>query len=180
MDSPPVDRQSIHDEMERARTHFSGLVLAADPEDLCRRSNGTRWNNQQLLFHMLFGYMIVRTLLRLVRMFGRLPNGFSRAFAGLLNSASRPFHFVNYVGSCGGPLVFHGPRLSEEFDRTIASLHRHLDNETDEALSRGMHFPVDWDPYFQDQMSLADVYRYGTLHYNFHAQQLTMSPPRDP
>ena len=53
---------------------------------------------------MLFGYLIVRTLLGLVRMFGRLPDSYSRVFAACLNSGTRPFHVVNYLGSCGGTL----------------------------------------------------------------------------
>lgn len=79
------------------------------------------------------------------------------------------------LGSCGGALVFRGPRLAAKLDRTIASLHRHLDGETDAALRRTMHFPVGWDPYFKDRMSLEDVYHYGTEHFAFHSRQLTLS-----
>jgi hypothetical protein len=28
-----------------------------------------------------------------------------------------------------------------------------------------MHFPVGWDPYFKDVMTVADVYAYPTRHY---------------
>jgi hypothetical protein len=42
----------------------SGAWLAqATPADLARRSTVTKWTNEQLLFHMLFGYLIVRALL---------------------------------------------------------------------------------------------------------------------
>ena len=58
-----VDRQVAHAELERARTEFAALVERAGPGDLRRPSHGTRWTNEQLLFHMLFGYLIVRTLL---------------------------------------------------------------------------------------------------------------------
>lgn len=123
---------------------------------------------------MLFGYLIVRTLLGLVRTLGRAPDGVSRAFATTLNAGTRPFHVVNYLGSCGGARVFHGRRLAAKFDRTVASLHRHLDAETDAALRRGMRFPVRWDPYFRDVMSLAGVYHYGTVHFEHHRRQLTI------
>jgi hypothetical protein len=36
-----------------------------------------------------------------------------------------------------------------------------------------MHFPVGWDPYFKDVMTVADVYRYPTQHYDHHRRQLT-------
>ena len=169
----PLDRRLIHDEMDKARTQFHRLLADASPVDLKRRSDGTRWTNQELLFHMLFGYFVVRTLLGLVRLFGRLPDGFSRVFASILNSGTRPFHVINYLGSCGGALVLRGARLASMFDCTIDSLHRHLDAEKEAALRRGMHFPVGWDPYFNDVMSLADVYHYGTQHFEHHRRQLT-------
>ncbi len=132
-----MNRQSIHEEMERARAAFHTLTSQASSADLRRGSNGTRWTNQQLLFHMLFGYMIVRVLLGLVRAFG----------------------------------------LTRRLDRTVAALHRHLDHETDETLSRVMQFPVGWDPFFSDGMSLLEVYHYATQHFDFHRRQLTLQQP---
>jgi len=170
----PVDRQAVHDELETARATFHALVDHASREDLARRSAGTRWTNRQLLFHMLFGYLIVRTLLGLVRMFARLPNGFSRTWSRVLNSATRPFHVVNYLGSVGGALVLRGPRLTAKLDRVVDSLHRKLDLETDDALRRGMAFPTGWDPYFRDHMSLFEVYHYATQHFDHHRAQLTL------
>jgi hypothetical protein len=108
----PLDRQAVHDEMDRARATFHQLLNGASSSSLHRRSSGTRWTNEQLLFHMLFGYLIVRALLVLVRSLGRLPDGVSRVFARILNSAAGPFHMVNYLGSCGGRLVFRGPRVA--------------------------------------------------------------------
>ena len=63
---------------------------------------------------MLFGYLIVRALLPLVRFLGRLLDGVSRVFAAGLNACRKPFHVVNYLGSCGGALVFRGPRLTRK------------------------------------------------------------------
>ncbi len=71
-------------------------------------------------------------------------------------------------------LVFHGPRLTRQLDRTINALHRHLDAESQAALDLRMHFPVDWDPFFADTMTLAEVYAYGPRHYDFHRAQLTL------
>ncbi|MDP9823284.1 hypothetical protein J2S59_003093 [Nocardioides massiliensis] len=123
---------------------------------------------------MAFGFLIVRRLLPLVRLFGRLPAPFSRTFAAALNAATRPFHVINYLGSVGGALVFHGPRLTRQFDRTIDLLHRRLDGESQAALDRRMHFPVGWDPFFRDTMTLEQVYTYGAQHYDFHRAQLTI------
>src|SRR5687768_8444644 len=72
-----VDRQALHDEMNQAYAIFHQMTEEASPSDLRRRSIGTRWTNQQLLFHMVFGYLVVLRLLRLVHLFGRLPDGAS-------------------------------------------------------------------------------------------------------
>jgi hypothetical protein len=169
-----MDRKSVHTELDLAGASLRTLVVPASSAELRRGSVGTRWTNEQLLFHMVFGYLIVNALLPLVRLFGRLPDRFSRAFAALLNAGRRPFHVVNYLGSCAGALVFHGPRLIRRMDRSVAALHRKLEAETEETLARRMHFPVDWDPFFADQMTLLEVYHYGTQHFEFHRQQLTL------
>ncbi|MEV4649534.1 DinB family protein [Saccharopolyspora sp. NPDC049357] len=173
-ESPQVDRQALHEEMERARASFHELLSRATEAELARLSKGTRWTNEQLLFHMLFGYMIVRNLVILVRVFGRLPAGVSRGFAALLNASTRPFDAVNYWGSCGGPRVFGPDQMAAKMDRVINGLHRRLDAEREADLRRGMHYPTRWDPFFADFMTLADVYHFPTQHFGFHRRQLTL------
>ncbi|HVT78196.1 MAG TPA: DinB family protein, partial [Acidimicrobiales bacterium] len=60
--SDPPSRGDIRDELDRARAEFSALVAESTPADLRRPSNGTRWTNRELLFHMVFGYLITRNL----------------------------------------------------------------------------------------------------------------------
>ncbi len=170
----PVDRGSIHRDLDQAVTVLHQLLADASPTDLRRKTDGTRWSNEQLLFHMLFGYLVVRTLLPMVRAFARLPPSVSEGLARVLNASSAPFHVVNYLGSCGGALVFNRDRMGAQADRVVAGLHRRLDSESEADLRRGMHFPLRWDPYFQDWMTVADVYRYATLHFDAHREQLTL------
>ncbi|MEU4248111.1 DinB family protein [Amycolatopsis sp. NPDC026612] len=168
-----MDRRAVHEQWERDRATLHELVAAATAADLRRRSAGTRWTNGQLLFHLVFGYQIVRALLVLVRLFGRLPHSVSRRFAAALDAATPPFHVINYLGSCGGGLL--GPeRAAAWLDHIIASLHRSLDRATEADLARGMHYPTRWDPFFRPTMTMADVYRYPSLHFAFHRQQLTL------
>jgi hypothetical protein len=167
-------RQDLLDELEQAGLSFHHLLEQASPADLRRQSRGTRWTNEQLLFHMLFGYLIVRALRVLVKGFGRLPDGVSRGYARLLDSAYRPFHLINYWGSVGGATVIRGARIGRQMDRVITSLQRHVQQESDAALARHMHFPTRWDPFFTDAMALADVYHYATQHFDYHRAQLTL------
>ena len=164
--------------MDRARAELRELLASADAADLRRRSDGTRWTNEQLLFHMVFGYLIVRVLLPLVRLVSRLPAPLGRGFAALLNAAAGPFHVVNYGGSVAAALVFNHARMGRLFDRTVLALQRHLDGESEASLRRGMPFPTRWDPYFKPYMALADVYRYPTQHFDHHRRQLTLDAGR--
>jgi DinB superfamily len=170
-----TDRRAIAAEMDQARQTFHGLLDHATDTGLRRRSNGTGWTNEQLLFHMLFGYLITRALLILARIFGRLPDGASKAFAQLLDAARTPFHLINYLGSCAGARVIPYSHMRSRFDQVITALERRLDSERDSDLRRGMHFPTTWDPFFTDYMTLADLYRYPTQHFNYHRQQLTLT-----
>lgn len=170
---PPVDRAAIAGEMDGARAQLHALLAAADTADLRRRSNGTSWTNEQLLFHMVFGYLVVRTLLPLVHAVSRLPAPVGRGWAALLSSATRPFHVVNYWGSVAAARVFNHARMGSLADRTIAALQRHLDREPEAALHRGMPFPTGWDPYF-GYLTLAEVYRYPTRHFEHHRRQLSL------
>ena len=78
-----MNRVDIQQELRQAQTDFHQLVAGATPPDLHRRSDSTRWTNRQLLWHMVFGYLIVRTLMPPVHLLGRL--GWSRRFAAMLN-----------------------------------------------------------------------------------------------
>jgi hypothetical protein len=171
----PIDRPAIAADLESSRLRLHDLLAGADASDLRRDSQGTRWTNEELLFHMIFGFLIVRTLLPLVRLMGRLPAPVGKAFAALLDSAGRPFHVVNFWGSRIGARVFSASRMGGLCDRVVAALRRSLEHEPEENLRSGMPFPTSWDPYFTSYMRLADVYRYPSLHFEHHRRQLTLS-----
>ena len=169
----PVDRAAIAAEMDDALARFHALLATADSASLRGPSDGTRWRNEELLFHMLLGYLLVRTLL-LVRVVSRLPAPVGRGWAALLNSATRPFHVINYWGPVASVRVFDHRRMGPLGDRTIAALQRSLMREPEAALYRGMPLPTGWDPYFQSWMSLAEVFRYPTRHFEHHRRQFTL------
>lgn len=172
-----VDREAIYEELRRVRVMFRRLVEDARPDDLARASDGTRWTNQQLLFHMLFGYLVTRALIVLAKIFACLPASASRVYARLLDSATGPFNWVNYLGSCAGAKVFPPRRLAGKLNQVTMALERQLRAETSTRLRTGMHYPVQWDPFFKDFMTLADIYHYPTQHFAFHQQQLTLRQP---
>ena len=175
-----MDVAAVSQEMEQARVAFRELVRGATAADLRRRSAGTRWTNRQLLFHMVFGYLVVRTLLPLVRGFGRLPLSWSRRFAAVLHAVRAPYHLVNYVGSCVGGTVLSPVAMADLLDRAVDALQRQLAAADERDLRLRMAFPTSWDPYFTPTMTVGDVYHFGTQHFLHHQRQLTLPPPAEP
>jgi hypothetical protein len=166
-------------ELDRVRDDYRELLDGATVAELRKPSHGTKWNNEQLLFHMLFGYLLVRNLRLLVWTFSRLPDTASRRFAALLNRGTRPFHVINYWGSLFGARALGHARMERLMDRATSRLQRSLRNRSEQALARGMHFPEGWDPYFTDFMTLLDIYHYPTQHYDHHRRQLTLTKAQE-
>jgi hypothetical protein len=137
----PVDRAAIATDLERARTEFHHLLAEAERHDAWDTTTcGTHWTNEQLMFHMVFGYMIVQRLLLLLKLFSRLPDQVSRVFAGLLTAATKPFDVINYYGSCAAALIYNRRRMGAKMDRVIAALQRKLAREPPTTV-RSRHAP---------------------------------------
>ena len=168
-----MDRRHIDAELERTTADFHRLLDSATPAELHLPTTGTKWTNRQLLFHMLFGFVLVRVLLPLVEGLGRLPPTISRTFAAILNAGTRPFHVLNYLSALPGGAVLSSRAMGRLMDSTIDHLRGSLARKSEGALGLAMHFPVGWDPYFKDVMTVADVYHYPTQHYDHHRRQLT-------
>jgi hypothetical protein len=147
-DDSAVDRANIAADLERARIEFHRLLAEAERNDAwAKPTRRTRWTNEQLLFHMVFGYMIVQRLLILVKVFSRLPDSVRHRFARLLNAATRPFDLINYYGSCAAAVVYNRRRMGAKMDRVIAALQHKLARESDDALRCGMHSRPDGTPF---------------------------------
>jgi hypothetical protein len=173
-ESAPLDRQQIHDELRQRRATFHAILDSSTAGELLQPSNGTRWNNEELVFHMLFGYIVVVALIRMIKVLGLLPRPVTKPFALLLNASMRPFNAINYWGSHLGAKVYNHRRMGPKFDRVAASLATILDRTSEASLSRGMHYPTRWDPFFKEYMTLADVFHYPTQHFDFHQRQLQL------
>jgi hypothetical protein len=168
-----MDRRDIDADLERVTADFHRLLDSATRAELRAPTYGTMWTNKQLLFHMVFGFIVVRVLLPLVKGFGRLPPSASRAFAAILNAGTRPFHVLNYLGALPGGTVLGSRAMERLMDSTIDHLRGSYARESERTLALAMQFPVGWDPYFKDVMTVADVYHYPAQHYDHHRRQLT-------
>lgn len=153
---------------------FDRLVANAAIEQLDAPSQGTRWTNRELLFHLWFGQRIARVFIPLIGGFSRLPPCVSRGWARVLTTATKPYEWVNYAASAAGgrtlPLRITRQWMSRDTDWLL----RWSDQASAADLARGMHVPKTWDPYFAPWMSRADLLAWAPKHYRHHRAQLTL------
>lgn len=161
-------KTSLLSEFEDSRLTFHMLLDSLSDEDLCKESRNPPWTNKQILFHMVFGFFLLPSLIVIVLLFGRLPRTFSKSFATLLNRATRPFNVINSLGPRGGGRVFTRTGLSKVYDGVFAFILRLVLLLPEDELERGMHYPTQWDPLFSDYMTLTEILRFPMRHFYFH------------
>ena len=171
-EAPAMNRVDIQQELRQAQTDSHQLVAGATPQNLHRRSDGTRWTNRQLLWHMVFGYLIVRTLMPPVHLLGRL---------GL----EPPMH--RHPRCPASTVPPDQLRRVRRWRVATATPEDRRDHGRDDQRSRPSArrgnarvarahdaLPDSLGPYFWYTISLFDVYHYGTEHHNHHHRQLTL------
>lgn len=134
-------RRAVEDEYERARHDFRALVDVLSPDDLRRRTAGTRWSNQQMLFHLVLGYLVVRTLLPFCRLMSHLPARLSKAFAVVLDRLVGKFDCVNYWGAVLGARILTPQRLVKILDHATHTLGARLSRAKRRSVGAGHVFP---------------------------------------
>jgi len=166
-------RTGIRMGLEEARRTFHALLDSMDEEDFQRQSLNPGWTNGEIMAHITFGFMILNSLLPMVRVWSKLPRRFSQAFAAGLNSITTPFNWFNKLGARMQGKVFTCQRIGRQFDRTMDRLLKNLDSVKEWEWERGMAYPVKWDANFDEFMTVEKLFGYPITHFNFHIGQLS-------
>ncbi len=159
-------------ELADARREFHAAIAALPDQAWGRPSANRGWTNGELLFHATLGFILVRPLVVLIRVFGRLPRSVSRAFAWLLDVSTGPFNRVNALGPRLAARVYDRETIARKYDRVHAALLRKLGRLPPAAWRLGMHYPRRWDPRFPEFMRIEDLVRYTIRHQRHHLGQL--------
>src|SRR5574341_1161791 len=101
-DRRAVERDEMRAELEEARAEFRRIRRSLSEKDWRARSLNAGWTNGEIMFHATLGFTIVSRLAPMVRLWSRLPAGFSRVFADVLNFFTPAFNVVNAIGARGG------------------------------------------------------------------------------
>ena len=165
-------REEILTQLNVARASFHALVDSLSEQDFQRQSLNPGWTNGEILAHMTFGFIIINVLLPMARLWGRLPKGSSKWFAGLLNTFTGLFNWFNALGARGQGKVFTPQRIGKIFDGVYFSLLKKIDSIKDDEWERGMYYPTKWDANFDEFMTLEKLFHYPVTHFNFHLTQI--------
>jgi len=165
--------ESIRSELKSTHAAFHAILDSFSEEDLHHQSLNPGWTNNEILTHMVFGFVIVIALLPMVRMWGILPRKSSKWFAVMLNAFTLPFNWLNRLGARLQARVVSFKRIGPLFDRTYASILKRVDSIKNEEWQRGMYYPNRWDPNFNEFMTLEMIFHYPVKHFNLHIKQLS-------
>ena len=164
-------KDAIRRELETARSEFHALLDSLSDEGWERQSLNPAWTNGHLLFHITLGFGLIPSLLPLIRLFGRLPLGYSRPFASLLNWFTPLFNRVNAIAPLVGVRIYSRESLGKKFDSVLDAIVKRLDLTVDEEWESGMYAPVKWEPRFAEYMKIEDFFRYPVVHFQHHKTQ---------
>jgi mycothiol maleylpyruvate isomerase-like protein len=165
-------REEITKELDTTHAEFHRLLAALSEEDFQRQSLNPGWTNGEIVAHMTFGFIVVNVLLPMARLWGRLPKGSSKWFAGLLNSFTGFFNWINALGARGQGRVFTRRRIGKIYDGTYFSLLGKVNSIKEQEWERGMYYPTKWDSNFSEFMTLEKLFHYPVIHFNVHLEQI--------
>jgi hypothetical protein len=162
----------IRTELEASRSEFHQLLDSMPKEAWAGPSRNPGWTNGQLLFHIALGFFLVVPLVRIMRIFAALPPRWSKLFASLLNLGTPLFNRLNAIGPRFGARLYGRRALGAKFDQVFVLLLDRVASIRPEEWSRGMHYPVRWEPRFSDFMTFEMLFHYPTVHFRHHAAQI--------
>ncbi|MEP6850493.1 MAG: DinB family protein [Acidobacteriota bacterium] len=163
----------VRAELEIASCRFHALLDSLSPTDWDAPSLNPAWTNGQLVYHMLFAFMLVPSLFWMIKFWSRLPSGYSRRFAQFLNFTTPVFNRVNALGPRGQAFVFGRNRAGAIYDRIQRSILEKVNSLGDDQWTAGMHYPRRWDPTFGDFMTFEALFKYPPAHFEHHLSHLS-------
>jgi hypothetical protein len=109
----------------------------------------------------------------MIKLWSKLPAGFSRRFAQILNFTTPLFNRINALGPRGQAWVFGRKRAGAIFDRVYRSTLKKVDSLDGDKWAAGMHYPRRWDPTFGDFMTFEALFKYPPAHFEHHLRQIS-------
>lgn len=171
VENTPQER--VRAELALAHARFHKLLDSLSEVDWEARSLNPAWTNGQLVYHILFAFMLLPSLFWMIKFWSKLPRSYSLRFAQVLDLTTPLFNRINALGPRGQASVFGRKRAGAIFDYIYRSILKKVDSLRDDQWAAGMHYPRRWDPTFADFMTLEALFKYPPAHLEHHSSQLS-------
>ena len=156
----PRVRKEIREELEATRQAYHALLGSLSEEDWGRASGNPAWTVGQLMVHMTFAPRMLPADAKLIRRGGwmpRLPSFLFNWSNVLMTRWTARKETIHTVGGL--------------YDAAHANALGVLETIQDEEWGLGREYP-DWDPMLSGYVTLERLFRYLTLHFEAHQEQV--------
>ena len=153
-------REEIRAELEATRQAYHALLGSLSEEDWSKASGNPAWTVGQLMVHMTFAPRMLPADVKMIRRGGWMPNLPAFLFNWSNVLMTRWVARKETIGTVGVLYdAAHGNALEV------------LETIQDEEWGLGREYP-DWDPMLSGYVTLERLFRYLTLHFEAHQEQV--------
>ena len=166
-------QERVRAELALAHCRFHKLLDSLSEVDWEARSRNPAWTNGQLVYHIMFAFMLIPSLFWMIKFWSKLPRSYARRFAQILDFTTPVFNRINALGPRGQASIFGRKRAGTIFDYIYRSILKKVDSLRVDQWAAGMHYPRRWDPTFGDFMTFEALFKYPPAHLEHHLSQLS-------
>ena len=158
-------REELREEIMETRLKFHRLLARVPDEAFDLPSTTPEWTIGEVLYHMSLAPRFLTTDVKMITRQSRFYRLVIRLvpkwlFDGLMVRLTR-----------FGARHLSRQFLAKAYDTAHALTLAALDAVADEDFAKSMHYP-DWDPLLSGPVTLERLFRYVSLHFNWHAAQV--------
>ena len=154
-------REEIRAELEATRQAYHALLGSLSGEDWKKPSGNPAWTVGQLMVHITFAPRMLPADVKLIRRGGWMPN-----LPALL------FNWSNVLMTRWAARKESVHTVGALYDAAHSNALGVLETIQDEEWSLGREYP-DWDPMLSGHVTLEQLFRYLTLHFEVHQEQVS-------
>ena len=153
-------REEIRAELEATRQAYHALLGSLSEEDWSKASGNPAWTVGQLMVHMTFAPRMLPADAGLIRRGGWMPRLPAFAFNWSNVLMTRWMARKETIHTAGAL-----------YDAAHANALNVLETIQDEEWGLGREYP-DWDPMLSGYVTLERLFRYLTIHFQVHREQV--------
>lgn len=159
-------KQALVQEMEDTRRDFHHL-LDSVPEALYHHpSNNPAWTIGEVLFHMSLAPRFLTADLRLI-----IGQAWIAKVIGVLIPKSLFDKLNEHFTRCWASRNMKREKLRRAYDKAHENAMRALESLDEEDFSKSLEYP-DYDELLTGVVTVEKLYRYITIHFKVHAEQI--------